>query len=740
MRTYLGEMIVRRMYWISLLFLAVVGCGGGGGGGAPVVVTPPPTDPFGLTVRPTISSLNLPDQSVSLGTFDLVARFPNLAFSGALFMAGVPGENRIVVVRQSGQAQAFTNDASVTTTTTVLDLSGRISATGEEGLLGWAFDPNFVTNRYIYVHYSMLSPRRSIIARFAWNAGTDQVDVASEKIILEVAQPFSNHNGGMLAFGPDDFLYIAFGDGGSGGDPQNNAQTPSNPLGSLLRIDVHPADPNDPYDVPLDNPFLGDPNVLPETFAYGLRNPFRFSFDRQTGDLWLGDVGQSSLEEIDIVTAGGNYGWRVFEGTQDFDGSLNSLPNPAFTAPILEYGRSLGVAVIGGYVYRGNALPSLQGRYLYTDFGSGTVWALEWDGANVVSNDAIANAASPTSLGEDNQGEVYIVSQNGGIFGLDVAGGSGGGNLPDLLSETGVFSDINPLTVSPGLIEYDINHPFWSDGAVKRRWIAIPEPSQIQFTNTTPWTFPVGTLLVKHFEMVLTEGDPGSARRLETRLLINTSNGWQGFTYRWNTGETDATLLTARETETLTINLAGGGTRDQLYEYPSRTDCLRCHTQAANFALGAKTRQLNRDFVYPNATDNQLRSWNNIGYFTTDIGDATQYDAFAALDDTSADVSQRARTYLDVNCAQCHRPGGPTPVEIDLRFDTADAGMNAIGVTPTAGDLGIVNGEIIAVGAKERSVLWQRLQLLDGNRMPPFGSNLVDAQAVDVVGQWIDSL
>ena len=703
-----------------------------------MVIVPSPADPFGLTARPVLANFNLPDQNVGLGTFNLVARFPGLAFSSALFMAGVPGENRIAVVRQSGQVMVFTNDPNVTTSTTVLDLSSRILFAGEQGLLGWAFDPNFTLNRYVYVHYSMASPRRSVIARFTWDAGLDQVVLASEKLILEVAQPFSNHNGGMLAFGPDDFLYIAFGDGGSGGDPQNNAQTPSNRLGSILRIDVHPADPNDPFDVPLDNPFLNDATVLPETFAYGLRNPFRFSFDRQTGDLWLGDVGQGTIEEIDIITAGGNYGWRVFEGTQSFDGSLNSLPNSAFTFPVFEYDHSLGVAVIGGYVYRGNALPSLQGQYLYADYGSGTIWALEWDGVNVLGNTVVANAASPTSFGEDNQGEVYVVSQNGGLFGLEVA--SGGSNLPDLLSETGVFTDLATLTVASGLIEYDINHPFWSDGAVKRRWIAMPQPAQIQFVATDAWTLPLGTLLVKHFEMEMTEGSPASRRRLETRLLINTQAGWQGFTYRWDVNETDATLLTTRETETLTVNLAGGGTRDQLYEYPSRTDCLQCHTQVAGFALGAKTRQLNRDFAYPNATDNQLRSWNNIDYFTNDIGDASQYAAFSALDDTVVTVAERARTYLDVNCAQCHQPLGPTPVEVDLRFDTAEINMNAVGVTPTAGDLGVPNAEVMAAGEKERSVLWLRLQALDSNRMPPLASHLVDAQAVDIVGQWIDGL
>lgn len=718
-------------------------CGGGGGGNGNVVVDPPvsnpPEDPFGLTSRSPLAVFMLPSGEIGLGTYNLIAAFPNLIFPDALFLAGVPGENRLVVVRQSGRVHAFVNDRATVTSSIVFDLSGRVLFGGEQGLLGLAFDPDFVMNRTIYVHYSADNPRRSVISRFTWAAGSSMVDLTSEKMILVVNQPFSNHNGGMLAFGPDDYLYVGMGDGGSGGDPNNNAQNPANPLGSMLRIDVHPANSNDPYDVPIDNPFIGEPNFMAETYAYGLRNPFRYSFDRQTGDLWLGDVGQGNWEEIDIVTAGGNYGWRVFEGTQAFDDSGSTPPNSTFIPPIFEYSHaSGGVAIIGGYVYRGNRLPGLQGRYLYADFGSGALWALRFDGANVLSNDQIAQANTPTSFGEDNQGELYVVSRGGTISWLEEA--TGGGNLPDLLSETGLFTDLGQLIPASGLIEYDLNHPFWSDGATKRRWVALPDASRIGFTDTDAWNFPEGAFVVEHFEMELTEGDATSRRKLETRILVNTQTGWQGFTYRWNADESDAILLTGRETETITVNLADGGTRDQLYSYPSRTDCLRCHTQVAGFTLGLKTRQLNRDFDYLDITDNQLRSFNNINLFTTDIGDAADYEAFAALADSTIDLPTRARTYLDVNCAQCHQLGGPTPVDLDLRFDTVDGSLNAIGRLPAVGDLGIANAEIIAAGEKERSVLWQRMQALNTDRMPPLASHLVDSEGIDLVGQWIDGL
>jgi len=275
---------------------------------------------------------------------------------------------------------------------------------------------------------------------------------------------------------------------------------------------------------------------------------------------------------------------------------------------------------------------------------------------------------------------------------------------------------------------------------MKRRWVAIPDGSRVRFEATGAWGFPVGTVVVKHFELELTEGDPSSRRRLETRLLINTADGWQGFTYRWNAQGTDADLLTGRESEMIAVNLAAGGTREQLYEYPSRTDCQSCHTLAAGHTLGLQTRQLNGDFAYPRATDNQLRSWNHIGLFSTDTGPADQYSRFAPVSDAAASVTDRARAYLDTNCAFCHRPGGPTPVNLDLRFDTSNDNLNAIGVVPGAGDLGIADALIVAAGEKERSVLWERMRRLDAERMPPLASHLVDADGIDLVGQWIDTL
>lgn len=727
---------------IGALLLVIAGCGGGGGsdtgGGGGTTGGTPQVPPFGIDTRPSVASFDLPTSAGNPGVIDLVPAFPNLSFSAGIYLSGVPGDTRLLVAQQGGQVRAFVPSVSVATSRLIIDLSGRVQFGGEQGLLGIAFDPNFAANRFIYAHYSRRGDGATIIARYTWDATADAAALASEKIILVVAQPASNHNGGTIAFGPEGYLYIALGDGGGANDQFDNGQNLNSLLGKILRIDVHAAVAAAAYDVPADNPFVGSTNIRPEIWAYGLRNPFRFSFDRQTGQLWVGDVGQNAIEEIDIVTRGANYGWPRFEGTRLFRSATALAGTAPHTPPVFEYDHSLGVAVIGGYVYRGARIAALIGDYIYGDYASGTVWSLAYDGVNPPTNTEIATAQNPTSFGEDNSGEVFVVSQNGGIFQMTESGG--GGSAPTRLSQTGLFTDLATLTSASGLIEYDLNLPFWSDGASKRRWVAVPPNATVTFSATGAWTFPVGTVIVKHFEMLMADGDPNSARRLETRVLTREAGGWLGFTYRWNAAESDADLLASRETELLTINTAGGGTRTQLYEYPSRTDCLQCHTAAAGFALGLATRQLNRDFDYGAVTDNQLRTLSHINYFGADITPTSQYGAYPAIDNTNVSTAVRARAYLAVNCAQCHRPGGTTPVNLDLRFDTSDTGMNAIDATPQAGNLGIAGARIIARGSRTNSVLWQRMQRLDDTRMPPLASHRVDQAALAVVGEWIDGL
>jgi glucose/arabinose dehydrogenase len=337
--------------------------------------------------------------------------FPNLRFSQPVLITHAPEtQDRLYVVEQGGTIQSFENRASVSDSTVFFDIekatSNRFLTGGEQGLLGLAFDPEYSENGYFYVNYTAGNPRRTVIARYQVD-DNQRVQYATETILLEVEQDYANHNGGMIAFGPDGYLYIGMGDGGSGGDPKNRAQDPQSLLGKMLRIDTDGS-------VPSDNPFVGDETIQDEIWAIGLRNPWRFSFDRETGALWAADVGQNAVEEINRIVRGGNYGWRYYEGSREYNLD-SSARGKQFEKPIFEYSHRDGRSVTGGVVYRGAAYPNLQGWYFFGDFVTGAMWMLNTSNNETVT---LKDFPNPAAFGEDQRGELYIVSYQGQIYKL----------------------------------------------------------------------------------------------------------------------------------------------------------------------------------------------------------------------------------------------------------------------------------------------------------------------------------
>ncbi len=396
-----------------LLFVALAGCGGSSGGG-PAPNPQPNPQPGGTGIV-------------------LTEAFPGLSFTQPVALLMAPGDTtRWFVVEQSGVVRTFANDPMASASTVFLDIAGKVdNGPNEAGLLGAAFHPDWGTNgNYeFFVSYTAPGPLTSVISRF-YSADTGAtIDPAVEEVILTVPQDFGNHNGGQIEFGPDGLLYAGFGDGGNGGDPRDRAQDTSNLLGTIVRVDVDSADP---YAVPLGNPFANGVTTptcaqgfgggaCGEIFAWGLRNPWRWSFDRQTGALWAGDVGQGAFEEIDVVEVGGNYGWRCFEGTMAFDGTGN-CPG-GYTDPVTEYGRGVGQSVTGGYVYRGTAVPSLVGQYVYGDFITGSIFAIPANSAPGVATAEILDAGfNISTFAEDADGEVYVIDYSAGrIYRIDAA-------------------------------------------------------------------------------------------------------------------------------------------------------------------------------------------------------------------------------------------------------------------------------------------------------------------------------
>lgn len=400
---------------LVVVMAVAVGCGDGGDGAVqardPEPTATPDVSAASPAIDPPAATPTVPGPPVA-GAYELVQALPSATFDNMLGFSTIPGmESQALILTQGGVIWRVPLSGGAPATV-FGDVSDRVvNATGfEEGLLGLAFSPGFPADGRVYLYYATGTPGPSVLSRFQVVDGA--LDTASEQVLLEVLQPFANHNGGQIAFGPDGFLYVALGDGGSGGDPQGNGQNLSTLLGSILRLDVS----GDAYSVPPDNPFVATPGARTEIYAYGLRNPWRFSFDRATGDIWAGDVGQNRWEEVDRIVAGGNYGWDVMEGFECFEPPAG-CDTAGLRLPRAAYAIGVDCSVTGGFVYRGPSMPELDGWYVYGDFCSGRIWAVNTadDSPPVL----LAETGLPiASFGELSDGELLALTFENAVFRL----------------------------------------------------------------------------------------------------------------------------------------------------------------------------------------------------------------------------------------------------------------------------------------------------------------------------------
>ncbi len=752
--------------------------------------------PHGLDSRPPVGGfLNgaMPEIAPSIsGNWSAVAAFPNLLFTNSVGLTSIPGTDQLCVWEREGRIWTFKNSPGVTQKKLALDLHNQCQGWDDSGLLGVAFQQGFATNHYIFVYYTWVKPGtvqgdaytrpnpalpdtyHDRLSRFTLDANGVAIP-GSETVLIDLTdQTIWHHGGGMFFHPKNGFLYLTIGNNSM---PDNDQIINRSLFGGVLRLDVdcrggdisHPI-PRQPMDghtgnyyIPNDNPWvggtnaMGESNVLEEFFCIGLRSPHRMTYDPGSGRIYIGDVGESAREEVDVIEPGEkglNFQWPYREG------KLGTMKFPCIGTsrdPVLDYPHTDGRAVIGGYVYRGRKFArDLGGKYIFGDNVFRTVWALDETTTPasktllcVMPKGAGPNSGSDytglSSFGTDADGEIYFcqMSSIGGRIYTLARGGPPPPThpIPKLLSQTGVFTDLQAMAPAKFLIPYTVNSPLWSDGAVKSRWIAVPNDAQVQFSGTREWTFPAGTVFVKNFSLPVDDANPQLLRRLETRILVRDTNGTvYGASYKWRPDNSDAEIVNAGISEAIQIRTSTG-TRTQTWFYPGKQDCLTCHTPQSGGVLGVNTRQLNGDETYPNGvTDNQLRALNHIHIFNPAIDEAQipAMDKSVSVTNTAAPLELRARSYLDSNCSQCHRPGG-VGAFFDTRFDTPLDRQGLIN-GPIANPLGIPGAKIIVPGDPSKSVLFRRISLVGDFQMPPLARNVVDSNAVATISSWIRSL
>jgi uncharacterized repeat protein (TIGR03806 family) len=717
-----------------------------------------PRKAFGIDKRVPWTSSHVQGSPEPPSPYLLENAFPKLKFEFPMELVAMPGTNWLLVPQQYGKVYAFDNRKDATEKHLLLDV--------KHNIYGLTTHPKFEENGYIYLTsiVELDKPDGTHLVRYTVKkTNPPEIDPASAKVILK--WPAGGHNGGCLRFGNDGYLYVGTGDGSGIADQLETGQDLRDLLAAILRIDVDKPDGDKNYSVPADNPFVDMKGARPEIWSYGHRQPWRFNFDRPTGDLWVGEVGQDLWEMIWKVKKGGNYGWSVQEGSHPFRPLRKRGPTP-IEKPVVEHDHNEFRCIVGGYVYHGKRLPELQNAYIYGDYDTGRVWMFRHDRKTDKVTDhkeMVDTQLRIVAWGEDLNGEIYAVDHQGGGLHRIIPAPPPAGDLPKFprkLSETGLFSSIKDHTPAPGVIPYSVNAELWSDGAIKERFMAIPGNAKIDYDAMTypqpapgaqpGWRFPNGTVMVKTFALELEPGNAKSRKRLETRLLVGErvagseevgDQVWSGYTYLWNDEQTDAELIESKGLDKkyeVKDAAAPGGKREQLWHFPSRTECTLCHTMSAKYVLGVNTLQSNRDHDYGDCTANQLATFEHLGLFSTKLPEKPEnLPKLVNYRDAKEDLDARARTYLHANCSHCHRKWGGGNAEFQLLYSLPLKDTGILNVKANHGNFDLKDARLLVPGEPDQSLIHHRMTRIGLGRMPHVGSNVVDKEAEAMIREWI---
>jgi putative heme-binding domain-containing protein len=695
-------------------------------------------------------------------------KYQHLKFDGPLMVRTDPTLQRIWICQRDGKVFSFAAHRDVDHADLFLDAAGSLAQLTPHDtparigyVYGLAFHPQYPSVPYCWITYTLVGKggRKHLedgtrLSRFrvTFDAdGTPRCDVASERVLLTWLE--GGHNGACLEFGPDGMLYVSAGDGEvpNPPDPRRAGQDVTNLLSSILRIDVSVDEAGPAYTVPDDNPFVDLPDARPEIWAYGFRNPWKMTF-APDGQLWVGDVGWELYEMIYRVERGGNYGWSIMEGPQPVYPDGQRGPTPIIP-PAVALPHSDAASITGGYVYRGQRFPELKGKYIFGDFETRRIWSSVQDGNSLSElTDLVDPTVRLVAFGEDPDGELLLLDYDDGTIHELVRNDVRSTNetFPRQLSETGIFTDVTELTPSPGVLPYSINAPFWQDGATAVRHVAVPGDSAVPVLRQQvrrkigmlreAMTFPTDSVLTRTVSL---NDDNGRDIRLETQILHFEANNWKGYTYVWNTEQTDATLA-ASEGATLHLSDYGQFADRSAWVVHSRAECVRCHNPWAGGALGFTLPQLNR--ASGDNDENQIASMRDLGLLNGAIpdtpGESTQARVAAITNPYATDAAPdaRARSYLAVNCAHCHQNGAGGTATIDLRRAIALDATKTVDSRAVQGTFSLRDPEIIVPGDPSRSVLLYRMSCSGRGRMPHIGSSRVDVVGVRLMRNWIRGL
>jgi putative heme-binding domain-containing protein len=679
---------------------------------------------------------------------------PRLRFSQAIELGSVPGSDRLLLLERRGRILSFPTRGDPATADVILDLLPLQPKL--DNAFGVVLHPRYRENRQIYVCYALTEGLAdgSRVSRFTLTSLDPlRADPASEEIIITWLA--GGHNGTNLRFGPDDMLYVSTGDGGPAAPPDlfNTGQDTRDLLSSILRLDVDHRDPGKNYRVPPDNPWAGgDPaKVRPEIWAYGLRNPWKLSFDRATGNLWCGDIGWELWEMVHLIQRGGNYGWSAYEAGQPIKPHLAN-PLAPVSRPIVAHPHTEAASITGGFVYHGKKFPELAGAYLYGDWVTGKVWALWYDGRQVTRHEEIADTPHAIiAFGEDDDGELYYAhyAEQSTLHRLGrnpraVAASP----FPRTLGATGLFADVARRQPAAGVYPFAITSPKWDDGATASRLIALRETSSLttkvsvqrdEKTNETKAHYatqwPKGAVLARTLtlgQLALTPAE--KEKPIETQILHFDGEAWNAYTYRWNDAGTDAALVPADGAE-MPLRVpadpyaAGPRTRETTWRFASRAECLRCHSTWHNGALAFTPAQLR------GAGGRQTRT-----LIDHALVDGNFFEQTRLGGETSVGPDATARAVLHVNCAPCHTAHAGGAVSAFLNQDLLTGQLNLVDIAPTQGGLGLKQPKLVAPGDPWNSVLAVRLAKLGSGHMPPIGTRDVDVAGLKIVEDWIARL